>query len=100
MSGASSRVREDWIEVVSTRTAETLHRAGFPMQFAQVHALEYRTFTRPWVMRLYVTLPGANPLFDRVGTAIRAGLDPEACEAAERLGGVDAVVALAQGYSP
>lgn len=103
MSDASRRmgklVREGWTEIVSVRLAGTLQTAGFPIQYVQVHALECRYFTRPWVMRLYAALPGTNPLLNRVGTVLRAELSAEACEAAERLGGVEAVVALAQGLS-
>ena len=105
MSGVEKRekrrlLRDGWIEVAGSRTVETLRKNSFPVRFVQVHALESQAFTRPWVMRVYIALPGTNPLLDRVGTALREGLDPNACEAAERLGGVDAVVALAQGFKP
>lgn len=103
MSGVDKRearklLRDGWVEIFSSRTVETLLECGFPLRYVQVHALQGARFTRPWVMRLYVAAPGKNPWLLDVADALRRGLDPEACAAAERLGGVEALVALAQGF--
>lgn len=87
-----------WTYVASSRTVETLRECGFPLRYVQVHALQGAWFTRPWVMRLYVASTGRGRSFMSVEDALRRGLTPEVCEAAEALGGVEALVELAQGY--
>ena len=65
-----------------------------------------RMFAPGWVTRLALrsmittTLDDVNAPARVVGRAMRRGLDAETCEAAERLGGWEAVVALAQGFAP
>lgn len=87
-----------WTYVTSIRTTETLRECGFPLRYVQVHALQGAWFTRPWVMRLYVASTGRGRSFIAVEGALRRGLTPEACEAAFALGGVEAIVELAQGF--
>ena len=89
---------DGWVEVASSRTVETLRECGFPLRYVRVHSFQGAWFTRPWVMRLYVASTGRGRSFMTVEDALRRGLALDACEAAEALGGVEALVEMAQGF--
>lgn len=71
------------------------------------HEVRDRSMFAPgWVTRLALRAMITSNLDDVdapsrvVGRALKKGLTLEACEAAERLGGVEALVSMAQGFRP